>query len=67
MKAACDISLAAQFLPPLSTVRQPVDEAGQALVEALLSQLAGERVQARLLDTTLVVRASSCAAEPVHS
>ncbi len=54
-----DIALAAQFVPPLTTVRQPIDEAGQGLVRALLSQLAGERLQSIMLDTDLVVRASS--------
>lgn len=54
-----DIALAAHFHPPLSTVRQPIDAAGQALVRSLLSQLAGERVQSILLDTELVVRDSS--------
>lgn len=54
-----DIALAAQFVPPLTTVRQPIDEAGQGLVRALLSQLAGERLQSIVLDTDLVVRASS--------
>lgn len=57
-----DIALAAHFHPPLSTVRQPIDAAGQALVRSLLSQLAGERVQSILLDTELVVRDSSRAA-----
>ncbi|OGB08411.1 MAG: LacI family transcriptional regulator [Burkholderiales bacterium RIFCSPHIGHO2_12_FULL_69_20] len=57
-----DIALAAHFHPSLSTVRQPIDTAGQALVRSLLSQLAGERVQSILLDTELVVRDSSRAA-----
>ncbi len=56
-----DIELAAHFHPPLSTVRQPMVAAGVALVDSLLSQLAGARPAARLLDTDLVVRASSSA------
>lgn len=51
-----DIALAAHFHPPLTTVRQPIDEAGRALVRALLRQLAGERPQAEVLETQLVVR-----------
>jgi DNA-binding LacI/PurR family transcriptional regulator len=54
-----DIELAAHFPPPLSTVRQPIVEAGQALVDSLLAQLAGARAAPRLLDTRLVVRESS--------
>lgn len=51
-----DIALAAHFHPPLSTVRQPIDAAGRALVESLLSQLGGERPSPRLLLTELVPR-----------
>jgi DNA-binding LacI/PurR family transcriptional regulator len=54
-----DINLAEHFHPPLSTVRQPIAAAGQALVQALLAQLAGEGSQSITLATTLVVRASS--------
>jgi DNA-binding LacI/PurR family transcriptional regulator len=54
-----DIELAAHFQPALTTVCQPIVEAGQALVDALLSQLAGERAETHLLDTRLVVRESS--------
>ena len=54
-----DIALAEHFHPPLSTVRQPIVDAGVALVEALLQQLAGQRVANLLLPTTLVVRESS--------
>ncbi|MEK8048333.1 LacI family DNA-binding transcriptional regulator [Ideonella margarita] len=54
-----DIELAAHFHPPLTTVRQPIVEAGEALVNCLLSQLAGERPQSVLLPTELVVREST--------
>jgi DNA-binding LacI/PurR family transcriptional regulator len=54
-----DIALAEHFHPPLTTVRQPIAAAGQWLVEALMSQLAGERVVPKLLPTELVVRQSS--------
>jgi len=59
-----DIALAAHFHPALSTVRQPMADAGQALVQALLAQLAGERRQSIQLPTTLVVRDSSGAGAP---
>ena len=54
-----DIALAGHFIPPLSTVSQPIGEAGRVLVELLLAQLAGERVASRLLPTELVLRRSS--------
>ena len=54
-----DITLAAHFLPPLSTVRQPIEAAGEALVELLLEQMAGAPRRSALLPTELVVRQSS--------
>jgi DNA-binding LacI/PurR family transcriptional regulator len=54
-----DIALAAHFHPPLTTVSQPIEMAGVMLVETLLSQLAGERVAAKLLPTELIIRQSS--------
>ena len=54
-----DISLAEHFHPPLSTVAQPIAEAGRLLVQLLLTQLAGKRVSSCLLETRLVERQSS--------
>lgn len=54
-----DIALAAHFHPPLSTVCQPIADAGEALVQCLLAQLAGGRGQSTQLTTRLVVRDSS--------
>ncbi len=54
-----DIALAEHFIPPLTTVAQPIGEAGRVLVELLLAQLAGERVGSRMLTTALVRRQSS--------
>ena len=54
-----DIELAAHFHPALTTVRQPLDIGGQKLVEALLSQVAGEPPRSHLLATTLVQRLST--------
>lgn len=54
-----DIELAKHFHPPLTTVRQPIAEAGQALIAQLLSQLGGAKPQPTLLPTTLEVRESS--------
>jgi DNA-binding LacI/PurR family transcriptional regulator len=54
-----DIALAEHFHPPLTSVAQPIDEAGRLLVQLLLAQLAGGRVDSRQLQTELRVRQSS--------
>lgn len=54
-----DIPLAAHFHPALTTVRQPIEAAGDQLVAALLEQLEGERAASRQLVTELVVRDST--------
>ena len=54
-----DAPLAAWSDPPLSTVHQPVDEAGRLIVESLLSQMEGQRPQSRVMPVHLVVRKST--------
>jgi DNA-binding LacI/PurR family transcriptional regulator len=54
-----DIVVAEHLEPPLTTVRQPIEAAGVALVERLLAQLAGERPRSVDLATNLVLRAST--------
>jgi DNA-binding LacI/PurR family transcriptional regulator len=54
-----DIELAAHFHPPLSTIRQPIEEAGRVLVDLLLAQAGGQRAISQLLSTSLVARESS--------
>jgi len=56
-----DMPLAQYCDPPLSSVHQPVSEAGAQLVDALLALLRGEAVPPRMLDVELVVRRSSFA------
>lgn len=53
-----DIELARYFHPPLTTVRQPLVAAGEALVSALLALAEGKTVLPVLLPTELVVRQS---------
>ncbi len=64
-----DIALAGHLEPSLSTVRQPIAEAGEQLVELLLRSSAGQggngaptMADSRLLATELVVRQSSSGA-----
>lgn len=54
-----DIELARYFHPPLTTVRQPMAQAGLALVDALLTLIEDGNSVAQLLPTELMVRASS--------
>lgn len=54
-----DMALAAYGTPSLTTVHQPVAEAAEALVDALMQMLAGERVAPLTLPVHLVVRDSS--------
>ena len=57
-----DIPLSSFFHPALSTVRQPIEIAGEQLVESLLEQLAGHAPASRQLATELIVRESSAVA-----
>ncbi len=61
-----DIELASYFRPALTTVRQPIQAAGNALVEALIEQIEGGRPQPRQLVTELVKREST-RAEITHA
>ena len=55
-----DIPLAAYFDPPLTTVRLPAFELGQAAGRALLGRIANHGIATRtLLSTELIVRAST--------
>lgn len=59
-----DIELARHFHPPLTTVQQPIHQAGLALVDLLLAQLDGHKPQPVLLPTTLLVRESTQPVSP---
>ena len=54
-----DISLALHFHPALTTVRQPLEAAGAALVRALLERCDGKRPASVLLPTALIARESA--------
>jgi DNA-binding LacI/PurR family transcriptional regulator len=53
------MALAAFCEPPLTTVHQPVLQAGAELVDALLRLLQGEPATPRTLPVNVVVRASA--------
>jgi DNA-binding LacI/PurR family transcriptional regulator len=54
-----DIPLSSHFNPPLTTVRQPIDEAGPALVESLLALIRDGQCKPHLLSTELIVRGTT--------
>lgn len=54
-----NIAAAAYTHPPLTTVHQPMTEAGQCLVAAIMQQIEGERANSVMLPTVLVPRESS--------
>lgn len=54
-----DMPLAALANPPLSSIHQPVPQAGEVLVESLLARLAGEAVPHHTLPVHLVQRRST--------
>lgn len=58
-----DIPMAAYTHPPLTTVQQDTQLAGELLVENLLKMVAGERPDSMLLPAKLMVR-GSCGAKP---
>jgi DNA-binding LacI/PurR family transcriptional regulator len=56
-----DVEVAAHCHPPLTTVRQPIDMAGTVMIECLLAKLHNQKVESRILPTSLKIRASTCA------
>ena len=54
-----DIADAADYLPPLTTVRQDFDELGERAVEALMGAIDGRAPRTDLVPTRLIVRGSS--------
>ncbi|MGM9428467.1 LacI family DNA-binding transcriptional regulator [Hydrogenophaga sp. MI9] len=54
-----DIALAAHVHPTLSTIRQPTEQAGRALVELLFESIQGQPRRAVLLPAELIERDSS--------
>lgn len=56
-----DIADAADYLPPLTTVRQDFDELGERAVDALIDAIDGGSAKIDLVPTRLVVRESAAA------
>ena len=55
-----DIGMAEHTYPPLTTVRQPIDLAGQALVESLMHVLSEKHADSQVIKTDLIIRKSTC-------
>ena len=62
-----DIPVASFANPPLTTIKQNTQLAGEILVDSVLKRIRGQEVSAQLIPTTLVVR-SSCGIDsaPLH-
>jgi len=59
-----DVKFARYMMPPLTTIRMPIAEAGRAAAEQLIRQMKGEKVDAlTLLPTDLIIR-ESCGKHP---
>jgi DNA-binding LacI/PurR family transcriptional regulator len=56
-----DVELSRHFHPSLTTIRQPIEEAGKVMLDALLDLIKGQRVPPQQLQTSLIVRDSSSA------
>jgi DNA-binding LacI/PurR family transcriptional regulator len=56
-----DIADAADYLPPLTTVRQDFDELGERAVEGLIGAIDGGALRTELIPTRLIVRESTAA------
>jgi DNA-binding LacI/PurR family transcriptional regulator len=54
-----DVALASYFHPAISTIAQPMPEAGESIVSLLLDALSGLAITSKTLETSLKVRASS--------
>ena len=54
-----DVEPAAHSFPPLTTVRQPLNQAGVSLVERLVQVMNGENPASQLLTTELILREST--------
>jgi DNA-binding LacI/PurR family transcriptional regulator len=60
-----DITAAAHFIPPLTTVQQDTHRAAHKLVDNLLCMTAGEPVESARIEPKLLIR-SSCGSPPVR-
>ena len=55
-----DIGMAEHTYPPLTTIRQPMDLAGQALVQNLMRVLSDKHADSEVVKTDLIIRNSTC-------
>ena len=62
-----DVGMAAHSFPPLTTIRQPIDLAGAALMDCLLEVIRQGQAEPQVVPTQLVVRASTSASTSASS
>ena len=55
-----DIGMAEHTYPPLTTIRQPMDLAGDALVKSLMRVLLDKHADSQVVKTDLIIRNSTC-------
>ena len=55
-----DIGMAEHTYPPLTTIRQPMDLAGAALVKTLMHVLNAGHADSEVVNTDLIIRGSTC-------
>jgi DNA-binding LacI/PurR family transcriptional regulator len=54
-----DIDSSSHSFPPLTTVRQPLDQAGRVIMRCLIDILDGKTVESQLLPTSLIIRGTT--------
>ncbi len=54
-----DVDMASHSFPPLTTIRQPLDLAGKAMMDCLQDILDGKPMESKVLPTSLVLREST--------
>jgi DNA-binding LacI/PurR family transcriptional regulator len=55
-----DIGMAEHTYPPLTTIRQPMDLAGAALVKTLMRVFEEGHADSEVVNTDLIIRGSTC-------
>lgn len=63
-----DIFISQQAIPPLTTIRQSVEDMGHAAVNGLIALISGQTIESQIFEPKLVQRSSvSCPPEDIHT